>query len=168
MKGTIIERNGSYRLRVSLGKNPQTGKYENYFETYHGDKPGAQRRLRELLTQLDKGIFIKPEKQSVDDYLQRWLKLNAGLNKTHQGYSYNVNKYISPVIGQIPLNKLNSQHIQTLCAKHREQGHYRTAKYIYQTLHKALNDAVASNILYHNPCSFTLPKVERHEWTPMT
>ena len=29
MRGSIIERNGSLRLKVSLGKNPQTGKYES-------------------------------------------------------------------------------------------------------------------------------------------
>ncbi len=73
MKGTIIERNGSYRIRVSMGKNPQTDKYENYFETFHGSKPAAQKRLRELLTQLDKGTFSKPSKQTLTEYLQSWL-----------------------------------------------------------------------------------------------
>ena len=59
MRGTIIERGNSLRLKVSLGKSPVSGKYESYFETFKGTRTEAQKRLRELLTQLDKGVFVK-------------------------------------------------------------------------------------------------------------
>ena len=75
MKGCIIERNGSFRLKVSLGKNRQTGKYESYYETFHGNITVARRRLRELLTELDKGVFVKPAKKTLGDYLKLWLRL---------------------------------------------------------------------------------------------
>ena len=73
MRGSIIERNGSLRLKVSLGKNPQTGKYESYYETFHGNRTEAQKRLRQILTELDKGIFTKPTKETVADYLNGWI-----------------------------------------------------------------------------------------------
>jgi integrase len=69
MKGCIIERNGSLRLKVSLGKNPQTGRYESYCETFHGSRTDAQKRLRQILTELDKGIFAKPGKATVAEFL---------------------------------------------------------------------------------------------------
>ena len=74
MTGCIIERNGSLRLKVSLGRNHQTGKYESYYETFHGNRTEAQKRLRQILTELDKGIFTKPGKTTVADYLNTWLQ----------------------------------------------------------------------------------------------
>ena len=74
MKGCIIERNGSLRLKVSLGKNHQTGKYESYYETFHGTKTEARKRLRQILTELDNGVFVKPGKVTVAEYLQIWLE----------------------------------------------------------------------------------------------
>lgn len=43
MRGCIIERKGSLRLKVSLGKNQQTGKYESYYETFHGNRTEAKK-----------------------------------------------------------------------------------------------------------------------------
>ena len=59
MKGSIIERGDSYRLKVFLGKNQITGRYYSYYETVGDNKAKTQKRLRELLTELNKGIFIK-------------------------------------------------------------------------------------------------------------
>ena len=50
MKGSIKSRGNSYQIRISLGRDPQSGKYRSYFETISGPKQVAQRRLRELLT----------------------------------------------------------------------------------------------------------------------
>ena len=36
MRGTIIKRGDSFRIRVSLGKDPDTGKYTSYYETFRG------------------------------------------------------------------------------------------------------------------------------------
>jgi len=60
MRGSIIKRSeNSYRIKVSLGKDSTTGKYLSHFETVRGNKKEAEKRLRELLTQLDKGIYVK-------------------------------------------------------------------------------------------------------------
>ena len=73
MRGSIIIRNGSYRIAVSLGKDPVTHRYRQYFETVTGNKKDAQRRLRELLSSLDNGTFAKPDKQTVEDFLEQLL-----------------------------------------------------------------------------------------------
>jgi hypothetical protein len=80
MKGCIIERNGSLRIKAPLGKNPQTGKYESYFETFHGNITDARKRLREILTEIDKGVFTNPGKTTIADYLKQWLRDYAYAN----------------------------------------------------------------------------------------
>ena len=72
MRGTIIERGNALRLKVSLGKNADTGKYEPFYETFHGSKPEASKRLRQILTEQDKGIFIKPGKATLGEYFKVW------------------------------------------------------------------------------------------------
>ena len=54
MRGSIIKRGDSYRIRVPLGKDATTGKYTSYYETFRGGKPEADKRLRELLPNLIK------------------------------------------------------------------------------------------------------------------
>ena len=49
MKDTIIERGNSFQLRIFLGKNLYSVKYDRYIETFLGSKPDAQKRLPELL-----------------------------------------------------------------------------------------------------------------------
>jgi len=38
MRGTIIKRGDSYRIKVSLGKNNKTGKYESHFEMFFASR----------------------------------------------------------------------------------------------------------------------------------
>jgi len=125
MKGCITERNGSFRLKVSLGKNPQTDKYESYYETYHGNITGARKRLREILTELDKGTFVKPTKETVADYLNNWLQDYAKPNcspRTFESYDMIVRLHLIPSLGSIPLLSLQPQNIQRYYAKALDSG----------------------------------------------
>ena len=72
--GSIIARGDSYRIKVSLGKDAVTGKYTAYYETFRGNKKDAEKRLRQLLTELDKGIFVRPGKATLGEYLNGWLQ----------------------------------------------------------------------------------------------
>jgi integrase len=126
MKGTIIKRSeNSYRIKVSLGKDLTTGKYKAYFETVKGTKADSQRRLRELLTQLDKGIFIKPTKETLANYLNSWLKDYAKPNcapRTFESYDMIVKLHLIPALGLIPLLSLQPQDIQKYYAKALDSG----------------------------------------------
>ena len=126
MRGTIIKRSeNSYRIKVSLGKDLTSGKYKAYFETVKGTKADSQRRLRELLTQLDKGIFIKPTKETLADYLNSWLKDYAKPNcapRTFESYDMIVKLHLIPALGSIPLLSLQPQDIQKYYAKALDSG----------------------------------------------
>ena len=125
MRGTIIKRGDSYRIRVSLGKDPDTGKYTSYFETFRGDKPEADKRLREILTALDRGVFVKPVKDTLAEYLKSWLRDYCRPNlsfRTHELYSHICNKHIIPKLGKKRLIDVRPQHLQQLYAEKLESG----------------------------------------------
>ena len=173
MRGTIIKRGDSYRIRVSIGKDATTGRYTSYFETFRGDKTEADKRLRELLTQLDKGIFVKPGKTTLGEYLESWLMDYCRPNlsqRTLELYSYICQKHILPTLGSVPLTGLRPQQLQRLYAEKVGVGlSNRTVQLIHVTLHKALKNAVKAGLLVKNITeSVDIPKIQRREMHVMS
>lgn len=179
MKGCIIERNGSLRLKVSLGKNPQTGRYESYYETFHGNTTEARKRLREILTELDKGIFVKPGKTTVTEYLSHWLKDYAFPNlspKTAEGYESIITRHIIPALGRFPLAQLRPDNIQKYIGEKLSKGRVkdssalsaRTVRHHIICLHTAFEQAVKMGMLVRNPVdAVTIPRPDHHEMRTM-
>ena len=115
MRGHIVKRSkDSYSIKVSLGKDA-TGQYKYQWVTVKGTKKDAEKRLAELLHQLDKGTFIKPGKLTVGEYLAKWLKDYAELNcspKTVESYQQLINSHLITEIGNIKLVELEARHLQ--------------------------------------------------------
>lgn len=168
MKGSIKQRGNSYQIRVSLGKDPQTGKYTSHFETVNGHKKEAEKRLRELLTELDRGVFVRPGKSTLAEYLKAWLndycKPNLGGNTVNL-YSIMCDKHLIPAVGKIALTELRPQHLQRLYADKLAAGlSPRTVQIIHVTIHKALNNAVRTGLLSRNVAeAVDSPKGTRRE-----
>ena len=90
MRGHIVKRyKNSDTIVLNMGADPATGKRKQQWVTIKGTKKEAEKRLAELLHQLDNGTFIKPGKTTVADYLNQWLKdyCRASLApRTAEGY----------------------------------------------------------------------------------
>jgi len=173
MKGSITKRRDSYRIRVSIGRDTATGKYISHYETLRGNKAQAEKRLRELLTELDKGIFVKPGKATLGEYLKSWLLDYCRPNlspRTHELYSYICEKHVLPTLANIPLVDLRPQHLQRLYAEKASTGlSNRTIQLIHVTLHKALKNAVKTGLLVRNITeSVDIPKIQRREMRVMS
>jgi len=174
MRGHIREQSKhSYRIKVSLGKDLATGKYQAYYETVQGSKPKADKRLRELLTEMDKGTFIKPGKSTIAEYLQTWLMDYCKPNlspRTYDLYCYICNKHIIPTIGNYPLVELKPMNLQHLYSEKQASGlSNRTVQLIHVTLHKSLKNAVKAGLLYRNVAeAVDAPKIQRREMRTMT
>ena len=156
----------SYRVKVNLGKDTTTGKYRVYQETVKGNSKAAARRLREILTEMDKGVFVKPGKATLGEYLNAWLtdyvKPNLAV-KTHEQYSYVCVKHTIPTLGNVQLFDLRPTHLQRLYAEKQKTGlSNRTVQLIHVILHKALNNAVKSGLISRNVCeAVDAPKSKR-------
>ncbi len=61
MRGHIEKRGkNSYSIAVSLGKDATTGKYKYQWTTVKGTRKETEKRLSEVLNQLDTGMYMKP------------------------------------------------------------------------------------------------------------
>jgi integrase len=156
MKNGIRKRGkNSYAIFISLGKDPVTGKYNYHWETVKHTKKEAERRRFELLHQLDNGIFIKPGKTTVAEYLERWLRDYAKPNisaRSYERYTGIIEKYLIPEMGNIPLIQLKPEHIQRHYTNVRNQGlKPETIRFHHAVIHKALQTALKWGLLNRNP-----------------
>jgi len=169
MRGHITKRGkNSYSIAISLGKDQATGKYKQQWESVKGTKKDAEKRLSELLHQLDNGTFIAPGKTTLGEYLEIWLKEYVWPNlapRTAEGYQYMVRSHLTPSLGQIPLTQLKPEHLQRLYSEKLSSGRFdgkgglseRSVQYIHVTLHKALKNAIKLGIIGRNPADAVDP-----------
>ncbi len=103
MRGSIIKRyKGSYTIVLNLGIDPQ-GRRKQQWLSVKGTKKEAEKRLSELLHQLDTGTFMKPGKTTLAEYLERWLKDYAWPNlapRTAEGYEHIIRRHLIPALRQ--------------------------------------------------------------------
>ena len=73
MRGHIRKKGEhSWQITFDTGTGPD-GERRRYFETVRGRKSDAQKRLNELLVNLEKGIYNPPGRLTVGEHLNNWL-----------------------------------------------------------------------------------------------
>ena len=168
MRGYITKRSkNSYSIKISLGKD-DTGKYKSQWVTVKGTKRDAEKRLAELLCELDNGTFIKSAKITVAKYLERWLLDYCKSNLSPRGYErYEsiVWVHLVPNIGNITLTQLKPEHLQRLYTDKLNEGKSPlTVKYIHTVIHKALQTALKWGLLNRNAANgVDIPKAHHKD-----
>ena len=132
-----------------------------------GTKKEAEKRLAELLHQLDNGTFMKPAKTTLGEFLERWLK-DYQPNLSPRGferYEGIIRSHLIPGLGSMPLTQLRPEHLQKhYTAKQNDGLSARTIRYHHAVLHVALKTAVQWGLLSRNPAdAVTTPRVRRNE-----
>ena len=169
MRGHIVKRyENSYSIILNLGRDPITKQRKQQWVSVKGTKKDAEKKLSELLHQLDTGTFVQPTKYTVANFLEQWLKDYCKANlaqNTTETYEFFVRKHIVPVIGQLTLSSLRPEHLQRLYSDKLNGGlGSRSVRYIHVTMHKALKTAVKLGMIPRNPAdSLDVPKVKRHD-----
>jgi integrase len=126
-----------------------------------GTKKDAEALLVQLLHQRDTGIDQLPGKQTVGQFLERWLTLYARARvapKTYERYEEVVRLQLFPAIGGIPLSKLRPLHIQQAYNRVLEKGlSPQTALHCHHVLHHALKHALRWQLIPRNPADSVEP-----------
>ena len=113
--GTIRQRkDGTWEARYTTGVNPKTGK-QLQKSVYAKTEKEVRKKLTAILSSLDQGTYMEPEKITVSAWCDLWLKDYVGSVKktTLEQYRYQIETYIKPSIGAVKLPALTSPIIQT-------------------------------------------------------
>lgn len=169
MRGHITKRGkNSYTIVLSKGYDPVTGKRLQQWISVKGTKKDAERRLSELLHQMDTGTLIKPGKVTLAEFLDRWLHDYAWPNlspRTVEGYEHIIERHIVPSLGSIPLARVKPEHIQRYYSEKLTSGRIdgrgglspRTVRHHHVTLHDAFQNGVRWGLLARNPADAVEP-----------
>jgi integrase len=178
MRGHIINRGkkkgkNNYSIVISLGKDATTGRYKQQWESVQGNKKDAEKRLAEILNQMDTGMFVKPGKTTLAEYLEQWLHSYCWSNlapHTAETYEFFVRRHLIPSLGQILLTQLKPQHLERLYSEKLSSGRLngkgglsnRSVRYMHVTLHKALQNALKLGMIARNPADAVEPPRVQH------
>jgi integrase len=181
MVNGIQKRGDKYVFRIRIGDHLV---YEGGFASAE-DAQAARDKTR--VAAREGRLPAVPTRETVAEYLERWLKVHESQVKptTLASYRMHIRQHIEPALGEIRLKKLDRATLNTFLAhaERRPRLHERpaavrrplspaTVRRIAATLHKALADAVDEGTLAANPCDrVKLPKAratEHHDiqaWT---
>lgn len=165
MRGSIEpqgtgQRKKSYRITVDLGRD-DTGKRRRHRETFEGTKKDAERRLREILTQVETGLYVPPSRMTTGQYLRQWSETYAALHtspRTAASYQAELDRHIIPGIGQVPLTELRPHHLEQYYVQAVKSGRKdgtgglapRTVLFHHRIISEALEHAVRQGELVRN------------------
>ncbi len=177
MRGTIQKSGAqgvtSYRIRVADGTDRSTGTRRFVTETVRGTRKEAERRLREIITELESNRRVAPANLTVGGLLDRWLETvrPAVRPSTAEGYTHYCAAYLKPYLGSVMLQRLTPEHVQVAYTAlltgggKRGQGlSQRTVHHAHCTLAEALRYAVRAKLITLSPCdAVTVPRFDRKE-----
>ena len=165
-EGSIYQlASGSFRGAVTI---PGTGK-RKYFSGR--SKAEVRAKVAEFKLRLSQGITSLDSRQSMEQFLTRWLQTGASSRlRPHTVESYNslLHTHILPVIGGIGLNRLTPQHVESLLSARRDEGASQyTLKNIRALLRAALNQAVRWGMVQRNAAALVeLREPQRRQLVP--
>lgn len=175
--GTIRKRSdGRWEARYTLGIDPKTGK-QIQKSVYGKTQKEVRQKLTAITAEIDDGTYISPDKTTVEQWLNIWLKEYMGDKKygTVRNYKNACKYHIIPYIGQYRLSELKPYTIQALYNRlGREEDDKKalapkTIHNVHGVLSKALNQAVWNEMIRSNPAQLTTrPRKTRKNITTLS
>lgn len=149
-----------FEIKVSVGNGKR-------LSVYGVTEAEARRKAKELRAEAAKFDISNITKLSVRSYMEHWLytvKIHelkpASFDRVEQSCMYQ----IFPCIGNIQMQALTADDIQTMLSEISKTHSYSTVKKAYNNLNACLNMGVARNELVRNPMlTVTLPKMTEQE-----
>jgi integrase len=135
-------------------------------------KTECERKLRDAMTDADRGLVFDASNQSVSEYMTHWLEDFAKANlasRTYHNYKLQIREHIVPAFGKMNLSKLDTPNIQALYTTKLQAGlKPASIRYIHAVLRCALEKAVDLRLIPRNPAvSARPPKIVQEEITPL-
>lgn len=150
----------SWELTIDLGRDAD-GKRQRKYVNVKGKKADAERRFRELCSQLDKGLPVDDQRLTVADHIYDWHSKYVVTNlrpRTAERYMGDIRNHIVPHLGHLQLSKLSPAHIQNMESVVLESGlSPSSVRHIHRVLSEALKHGMQWGLLWRNPCEAVKP-----------
>ncbi len=147
-EGTISDKraDGRWEAKIAL----EDGRRKSF---YGETRAEVARRLAEAQHEVEQGLPLPDERQSVGTYLETWIETVRGQIRpsSWRRYSDYVRVHLVPGLGKIPLARLTAQQVQVFYANRLRAGlSSSTVHHIHGMLHRALKDALQLGLVQRN------------------
>ena len=126
MPGTIRHRGGgSWQVRVSLGRDPDTGRYRYASRYVHGTKRDVQRAAAALATEVSPGSHRHTKRRTVAELLDRWMdhiEAQGRAPTTMARYRSAISANIKPRLGDMAITKVGPAELDGLYSQLARTG----------------------------------------------
>src|SRR5215217_8921785 len=134
-------------------------------------KTETEQKLRQAMTDADRGLVFEAGALVLSDYLDMWLRNieDTIRQRTWERYEQIVRVHLKPTLGRLKLRNLTPTHVRGLYREKLDSGSSpRTVQYIHTTLRKALKDAVSDELISRNVAdSIKAPRPKKKEINPL-
>lgn len=163
-----------WEARYTAGTDPGTGKQIQRTITGKTQKE-VSKKLKEATAAIDAGTYTAPNKMTVGEWLDIWVKEYLGNVKPRTAESYRiiVKNHLKPKLGATRLDQLDAHTVQTFYngltgITDGTPLSPKTIKNIHGVFHKALQQAMKNKYIYFNPAdACELPRIEKAEIKPL-
>ena len=171
--------NGSGTVYPRKNKDGKVVGYRGSYFTAEGKrryvsaktKTETQQKLRQAMVDMDRGLVFDAGTLTLGGYLHYWLEdvRDTVRPTTFERYEQIVRKHIIPMLGRNKLKDVTPTHVRGLYKEKLESLSPRTVQYIHVTLHKALKQATADDLIPRNVTeAVKAPQVHREEMHPLS
>lgn len=166
MEGSLVKKGKYYYAVIYRGKDENGKQIRDWHNTKCEDKKEAEKKKREILTSLDKGMYVEPHKKSFSEFILQWLDEDIKYTcepTTYESYKQTINKHIVPYFKSIELQKLQPIDIKRFYNSLQDKGlSANTVKHHHANIHKCLDYAVKMNLISINAADrVDLPKIDK-------
>src|SRR5262245_11779857 len=108
-EGSISRRrDGRFMARITIGRDPSTGKLKRtYF--YGKTRKEVADQMSRALGDLNRGSFVAPHKLALCEWLETWLRESKAPSLrpvSYDSYEMLVRHHIRPALGHVPIKAL--------------------------------------------------------------
>ncbi len=171
-EGSIYQResDGKWCTSVDLGR--MEGKRRRKV-IYGRTRKEVAEKLKVVLREQQQGLPVIVERQTVGQFLERWLEDVARPRlrpKTYHSYAQLVRLHLAPTLGHHQLSKLAPQQVQAMMNAKLASGlSPRTVQYLRAVLRRAIGQALKWGLVSRNVVLLTdPPRVTRPEIATLT
>lgn len=144
------------------------GKYKKKLKRGFKTKKEAEKAMMEVQDAMNKGNYIEPSTVLYRDFIQSWIndKKTNVQKSTVETYTYLIERFVLPALGDIELSKITPRDIQSLYndLKNNNKLGDENIRKVHTLINESLNKAFKWEMIIRNPAALVdPPKISRKE-----
>ena len=170
MNGSVVKKGNRWYVIIEQ-RDAETGKRKRKWHSGYRTKREAEAARVEILSRMQRGIYIEPSRLTLDEFLDSWLdSIRASVrHSTHVSYSAMLANHFRPRLGSRRVQSLTPADMNGLYAHLLSAGRRdgtgglspRSVRYVHTIARHALSDAVSWGVTARNVADLATPPRHR-------